>query len=41
MDYSVEAAFKEVLVPAYEKKFGLTPEFIDVNLGERVVTSLA
>lgn len=41
MEAHIEAAFKHKLIPAYEKRFGLTPEFIDVNLGERSVTRLS
>ncbi|MEO5582614.1 MAG: hypothetical protein ABIR66_07965 [Saprospiraceae bacterium] len=35
-----EQGFKLHLLPAYEKQFGLIPEFIDVNLGERSIVHL-
>ncbi|MEP7322783.1 MAG: galactokinase [Saprospiraceae bacterium] len=41
MHRDVESDFKKNLLPAYEKQFGLIPEFIDVNLGERSMVRLS
>lgn len=40
MDCNVEQAFKDKLKGDYEKRFGLIPEYIDVNLGERQILNL-